>query len=146
MTTLMPILRRGGLFNYPFNTTFDKFFSEFSQPRTASETTDWVPTLDVTENEKEFHVRVEVPGIDKKDIDITVADGLLTIKGEKEKDFEEKDAQFHRVESVYGSFHRTLRRGDTVEAEKIDASYKDGILKITIPKAEENEPKKIEVH
>ena len=145
MTTLMPILRGNGLFGLPMNTAFDRFFEEFAKGTPFIEKSEWLPSIDITEDDKGVLLRVEVPGIDKKDIDITASGGLLTIKGEKKKDLEEKDACCHRVESHYGSFQRTLRLPEDVESDKIDASYKDGVLRITIPKAAKAEPKKIEV-
>jgi len=104
-----------------------------------------LPKTDISENENEFLVRAEVPGIDKKDIDITLSDGLLTIKGEKKFENEEKNENYHRRESSYGSFTRSFQLSSEIENDGIEANYRDGVLKITLPKAEAAAPKKIEV-
>jgi HSP20 family protein len=90
-------------------------------------------------------VTAEIPGIDAKDLDVTLSDGILTVKGEKKQEKEDKGENYHRVERSYGSFHRSFRIPEKVESEKVDASYKDGVLKLTLLKAETSEPKKIEV-
>jgi HSP20 family protein len=83
--------------------------------------------------------------MDKKDINITVSDGMLTIKGEKKHEKNEENEHYHRVETRYGTFSRTMRLPTEVQADKVDATYKDGVLNITLPKSEAVEPKKIEI-
>jgi len=90
-------------------------------------------------------ITAELPGMDMKDIDITFTEGLLTVKGEKKQEKEDKDKDYHRIERYYGSFHRSFRVPEKVETNKIEASYKDGILKLILPKAEESRAKKIKV-
>ncbi|MEE9402349.1 MAG: Hsp20/alpha crystallin family protein, partial [Desulfobacteria bacterium] len=90
-------------------------------------------------------VKGEVPGMDKKDINITVSDGMLTIRGEKKHEKKEENEQYHRVERRYGAFSRTMRLPHEVEADKVDATYKEGVLSIRLPKSEAVEPKKIEI-
>lgn len=87
----------------------------------------------------------EIPGIDVKDLKVTLTDGIVTIKGEKKKEQEEKEENYHRVERHYGSFERSFRLPDGIKTKELDAQYKDGILKLTLPKAEVSEVKKIEV-
>jgi len=139
MNAFLPILRRSSLFDLPRFSWFDRAFDGLEDNKT------WLPDLDVSETDKEFIVRAEIPGIEKSDIDITLTDGLLTIKGEKKHEKEEKEENYHFVERRYGSFTRTLRLPSEVEHDKIDANYKDGVLKLVIQKPEKIEPKKIEI-
>lgn len=104
-----------------------------------------VPAFDISETEKEYMITGEIPGIDVKDLDITLLDGMLTIKGEKKKEKEDTDENYHRIERHYGSFQRNFRIPEKVKTDKLDATYKDGVLKLTLPKAEASEAKKIEV-
>jgi len=90
-------------------------------------------------------ISAELPGIDIKDVDITLSDGLLTVKGEKKHEKEDKGEDYHRIERRYGSFNRSFRIPGKVDTDKVDANYKNGILKLTLPKAEESKTKKIEV-
>ena len=145
MTALMPILRRSGLVMRPDRDFFDRFFEDFGLPSLFSEKTTFTPTFDVSETEKELIVTAEVPGMDKKNININISDGLLTIKGEKKQEKEEKDENYHCVERRYGTFSRTMRLPSEVETDKVVATYKDGVLKITLPKSEAAKPKKIEI-
>lgn len=145
MTALMPVLRRSGLLRRPDWSPFDRFFEDFGLPSLLSEET-MVPTsFDVFETEKELIVKAEVPGMDKKDININLSDGLLTISGEKKQEKEEENEKYHCVERSYGKFTRTMRLPAEVETDKADATYKDGVLKVTLPKSEASKPKKIEV-
>lgn len=102
----------------------------------------WMPRLDVTETEKNVEVKAELPGLERKDIDITLDRDLLVIKGEKKEEKEEKDRYYHRVERTYGTFCRSVRLPASVKDEKINATFKDGILTITLPKVE-TEVKKV---
>ncbi len=126
---------------------FDRFFSDFFRfPETEEITTQtFYPAVDIKETPKEFVVTAEVPGINKKDINIEIADNTLTIKGERKFEKEQKDESYHRVERSYGAFVRSFSLPSQIVSEKIEASYKDGLLCITIPKAEEKIPKKIEI-
>jgi len=83
--------------------------------------------------------------MDKKDINISLSDGLLTITGEKKQEKEDKNENYHRVERRYGKFSRTMRLPSEVDTEKVDAIYKDGVLKITLPKSETVKPKKVKI-
>jgi HSP20 family protein len=145
MFALTPILRRTGLLNCPERDFFDRFFADFALPSIAFEDTEWMPAFDVSETDKELIVKGEVPGMDKKDINITVSDGMLTIRGEKKHEKKEENEHYHRVERRYGAFSRTMRLPHEVEADKVDATYKEGVLSIRLPKSEAVEPKKIEI-
>jgi len=95
------------------------------------------PRIDETEDEKAFHIQVELPGMDKEDVDITMANGLLTIRGEKKREEEEKGKDFYRKERSFGAFRRSLPIPADVDESKIDASFRKGVLYIELPKTEE---------
>ncbi len=105
----------------------------------------WIPAVDVAETEGEYVVKVEVPGVNRDDVKITVHDDTLTIRGEKKQEDRIKKSDFYRLERTYGSFQRSFTLPNTVKTDKIDATYKEGVLTITLPKAEEAKPKAIEV-
>ncbi len=106
---------------------------------------EWAPAVDVSETADKVTVKAEVPGMDAKNIDISLSGDLLTIKGEKKSEREEKKENYHLVERSYGSFSRSLRLPAAVVADKIEATYKKGVLTITCPKKEEAKPKAIEI-
>jgi HSP20 family protein len=99
----------------------------------------------VSETEKEVIVKAELPGMDVKDIDIALTEDLLTIKGERKLEKDDKKENYHRIERQFGSFARSLNLRAKVRTDGIEAAYKDGILTVTLPKVEESKPKKIEV-
>ena len=124
----------------------DKLWEEFfgGQDLVSSEAA-WVPAIDISETKDAIIVRAEIPGMDAKDIEINLTGDVLTIRGEKKQETEEKDENFHRIETRYGAFQRAIRVPVSVDAEKIQAKYEKGVLKITLPKKEEAKPKHIEV-
>jgi HSP20 family protein len=105
----------------------------------------FLPAVDISEHAEAYEVKVELPGVDKNDVKITVHKDILTIKGEKKQEEEKKGKNFHRVERSYGSFQRSFTLPSSVKGEKIEAVYNDGILTVTLPKVEEAKPKEIEV-
>jgi len=107
--------------------------------------TTWQPVVDVEETPEAYHVRTELPGLRLEDIKITVADNALSIRGEKRREEEKKGTTYHRVERVYGSFERSFSLGHAVAADKIEATYRDGVLEVSIPKAEEAKAREIQV-
>lgn len=124
---------------------FDRMFGDWTIPNIWSEERVVVPAFDISETEKEYVISGEIPGVEPKDLEITLTDGILSIKGEKKQESEEKEENYHRFERRYGSFQRSFRLPENISRDKLDASYKDGILKLTLPKSEESEVKKIEV-
>jgi HSP20 family protein len=104
-----------------------------------------MPSVDVSESDKELIVRAELPGMDPKEIDISMSGNVLTIKGERKHEREEKKENFHLVERSSGSFSRSIQLPTEVKPEKIQATYKDGILSISMPKTKAEAVKKIEV-
>ena len=111
----------------------------------ATEQGTWMPALELYEKEDKYTVRLEAPGIKEEDIDILVLGDTLTIKGERKAGSEVKDEDYHRCEFCYGNFSRTITLPTAVKADKVEASYHNGILEINLPKAAEAKPKKITV-
>jgi HSP20 family protein len=127
------------------NRLFDNFFRGGIQDEGSFGLSSWTPAVDIAEHDNEFVVKVELPGVSKDDVKITLESNILTIRGEKKQDRETKEENYHRLERMYGSFQRSFTLPSTVRSDKIDAVYKDGVLTITLPKAEEAKPKQIEV-
>ncbi len=123
----------------------NRLFTDLLRPRESRGAEDWIPAVDVSETEDAFVVTADVPGIKSEDIKISVAQNVLTLKGEKKSVREEKKEQFHRVERSYGSFERTFSLPSTVESENIRAKYKDGVLEIRLPKSKEAKPQEIKI-
>ena len=104
---------------------------------------DWMPLVDINETKDAFVVKAELPGVEKEDVSVKIDNGVLTIRGEKKVETEDKKQ--HRVECAYGSFIRSFTLPQTIKSDKIEAEYKNGILHLTLPKSEESKPKQIEV-
>jgi HSP20 family protein len=130
------------------NSIFDNMWRGFSVPAAGNGgTTRLHPTTDIAETDKEYEVTVELPGIDEKDVEVTLANGVLSIKGEKKFEREEKKKDYYVSERSFGSFHRSIRVPDDVDADKVSASFNQGVLTLKLPKQPEAQPatKKIEV-
>jgi HSP20 family protein len=113
--------------------------------RVPSDEMAWLPPLEMYEKGDKIVVRAEIPGMKEEEIDISVEDNILTVKGEREAESEVKDEDYYRCELSYGRFSRSVALPSKVQAEKVDASYDNGILEITLPKVPEAKPKKIAV-
>ena len=105
----------------------------------------WSPAVDVYDNKDNLVIKADLPGIKQNEINVSVEDDILTIKGEKKKETEVKEDNFYRLERAYGSFERSFTLPTNVDASKIKAAYKDGVLELTLPKKEETKPKQIKV-
>jgi HSP20 family protein len=114
----------------------DRLFDRFMEPRWAEFPAlgDWVPSLDLSETKDALMAKLEVPGMDPKDIQVSLQESLLTIKGEKRQEKEEKEERYHRVERSYGQFTRSVRLPVAVDGAKVSAVFKNGLLTITLPK------------
>lgn len=136
---------------YLVNATLNRLFDDFG--RLPSTTFNRVsssvlaPRIDVAEGENEIIVTAELPGMEENEVELLLAPDTLTIKGEKKAEKEEKELEYYRSERVYGSFSRTFQLPTEIDREKVTASFKNGVLKVTLPKtaAAKNEPKKIEI-
>jgi HSP20 family protein len=127
------------------NRLFDDFFGRdfFVEPfRGMGE---WRPAMDVAETDNAVLVKTELPGLDAKDVEISLSGDVLTIKGEKKEEKEEKTKSFHRVERHYGSFERAIRLPASVKADKVEATFKNGVLTIELPKTEESKAKSVKI-
>jgi HSP20 family protein len=148
MRTLVPWLpRNGGLFE-PLREEMEEMFGRFFAPPEGvgyKTFKPWMPRLDIEELEREVVVKVDLPGIDAKDVEVTVVDGSLILRGEKKEVKEEKRKNFHRVERFTGGFYREVPLPVGIEPEKITATSAKGVVTITIPKKPEVHPKKIMV-
>ena len=124
---------------------WDTFLFGAPQKRDFWEEAEWLPAVDVAETKNEIVVNVEAPGMDSKEFDISFSGGTLTIKGEKKQEKVEDEENYHLVERRYGAFARSILLREEVESDKISASYKEGILKVTLPKSEEAKKKEIKI-
>jgi HSP20 family protein len=106
---------------------------------------EWAPLVDIIEDEKEWVVKTDLPEVKKEDVKVTVENGVLTITGERKLEKEEKDTKYHRVERSYGSFFRSFTLPDAADSPKVSAEFKEGVLKVHLPKSERAKPKAIEV-
>jgi HSP20 family protein len=123
---------------------FDRFFGEpFEEVGTAIKT--WTPRVDVEETDKDLLVKADLPGVDAKDVEISVSNGALILKGEKKEEREEKKKNYHAVERFVGKFYRELPLPAGTDPDKIVATSAKGVITITIPKKPEAQPKKISV-
>lgn len=107
--------------------------------------TGWAPALDVYEDKDNFVVNTELPGLKREDIEVTLQDGVLVISGERKTGENRDEGEIRRQERLYGKFQRALTLPAPVAADKVKAQYKDGVLTVTVPKAEEAKPRKIDV-
>jgi HSP20 family protein len=130
MRTLVPW---GGNLRREMERIFDRFVEPVGEPFETM-AGDWVPKLDVAETNDAMVVKAEMPGVDPKDIEVTFMGDLLTLKGERERAMEEKEERYHRMERTYGTFLRSVRLPMAVDGSKVTATYKNGMLVVTLPK------------
>ncbi|MFZ0486883.1 MAG: Hsp20/alpha crystallin family protein [Arenicellales bacterium] len=125
---------------------FDDIFDDFWRPVRRENGGAFAPAVDVRESDAEYRIRADLPGVEKDDLDISLQDGVLTINAEtRQEKKEEKEGRVIRQERRCGKFVRSMRLGDTVDADKIKAEYKDGVLDLVLPKTEKVKVKKIDV-
>lgn len=120
---------------------FESFFGDYPVMREGFR----APAIDISENNGTIEVKAEIPGLEKDDIKISVRDNMLSITGERKQESETKDKKFHRIERFYGKFSRKIRLPADIDADKVKATYKDGILNISLPKPASMKTKEIEV-
>jgi HSP20 family protein len=135
MRALTPWMGTMGL-RHEMDRLFDRFFDVM--PDEALELSgEWMPKIDLSETKEAIVVRAEIPGVEQKDIHVSLQDQFLVIKGEKQQDKEENDERHHRTERSYGSFARAMRLPSPVDASRVAAAFKDGVLTVTLPKTAE---------
>jgi HSP20 family protein len=145
MLSLIPIRDYESMRGLPLTGDWmERMFNEML-PSLWKEEEGFYPELDIAETDEHIVVKADLPGIEVKDLDISLVNDVLTIRGERKETLEEKKEHYHRVERRCGLFHRSFTLPAEVKAEEIDAHYKDGVLTLSIPKSEVAKPKKIEV-
>ena len=123
----------------------DEFFRGGLQDKGARKQGSWTPAVDMHESDEAFTLTAELPGFSKNDVQVEIKGNRLTLKGERKRETDVQETQYHRVERVYGAFERSIRLPAVVDADKAKAIFKDGVLKLMLPKAEEAKPTPISV-
>lgn len=129
-----------------FNHELNRFFTHTRPTTAGGEARDWAPAVDIREEDDRFLLIADIPGVKRDDVEVTLEDGVLTIKGERHTETEETREGFHRKERVHGSFLRQFTLPDTVNPDSISANVTDGVLEIGIPKQAKPEPRKITIN
>ena len=124
-----------------FDDLFENFFGRMPMERQDL----WAPIVDIVENNGNIEVKVELPGMNKDDIKVTIKNNMLRLSGERKQEEETTEKTFHRSERYFGKFCRTIQLPADIDADKIKAQYKDGVLNLTLPKPESMKPKEIEI-
>jgi len=122
---------------------FDRFFDRTGSDQGRSAV--WAPQTDLVETDEEFQLRLDVPGMSKEDIDINLQNGTLTVSGERTSERTDEGEDYVRVERAFGTFHRTFTLPEAVDEQNIEATYEDGVLRISVPKTEESTRRQIEI-
>jgi HSP20 family protein len=131
-----------------FQSRLEKIFRNWSAWPELKEpltTTEWTPSVDITEDDKEYLVKAELPEVKKEDVKVTLDDGTLSITGERKIQKEEKSRKYHRIERAYGSFERSFTLPNDADTAKVSSEFKDGVLQVHVPKNPAAKPKAIEV-
>jgi HSP20 family protein len=127
------------------NRLFEETFGRYPVGKRETLERTWSPVVDIYEEKDSIIVKAELPGIKKDEVSIEIKDNVLTLSGERKYEQETKKENYHRIERFYGKFSRSFTLPETVQVEKVKANYKDGVLEITLPKAEETKPKSIPI-
>lgn len=125
---------------------FDSFFPNRQSENGGAEKANWTPRVDLSENDEEYLLHLDLPGMTKEDISISFQDGTLSVSGERKAETKREDENFVRVERAAGHFYRSFTLPKQIKENKISAEYENGVLRIHVPKAEETKPRQIEVH
>jgi len=145
MMRILNVIPRFDVAFRPQRRQLDPFLSNWIIPSTNLEECDWTPASDIAETDKEYHLTMELPGIDMENLDISFSEGVLTVKGEKTKEVSVGESCYCS-ERYSGSFQRSFRILGAVDKNNIEAKYKDGILRVSLAKSEKSVVKKIEIH
>jgi len=138
-----PIGRELSSLHQEMDRLWDRFVGE--TPLVRRITGEWWPTVDVSETKDNFVIKAELPGMDANDVNVSVSGNVLTVKGEKRKEEEEKDEHHYRAERYYGSFQRSFQLPSSMQAEKVEATFDKGVLRVILPKVEEAKKKEIKI-
>jgi HSP20 family protein len=124
----------------------NSLFRDLNENESPVTTASFVPAVDIYEDDKKVMLKLEVPGMEQKDLDVSIENNTLTVKGERKFEKEEKEENFHRIERRYGSFFRAFTLPSTVNTENVQASYTAGVLKLELAKKPEAQPKQIKIN
>ena len=124
----------------------NSLFCDLNEGDSSLTTASFVPAVDIYEDDKRVVLKLEIPGVDQKDLDVSVENHTLTVKGERKFESEEKEQNFHRIERRYGSFFRAFTLPSTVDSENVQAVYNNGVLKLELAKKAEAQPKQIKIN
>jgi HSP20 family protein len=127
------------------NRLFGTFFNDPAGAGTATGVRRWIPAMDLVENDNDFVLRADLPGLTESDVNIELEDNVLTISGERKSEHEDRRQGFYRVERASGSFSRSLTLPEGIDPEKINASFSNGVLEVTVPKPEQRKPRKVTI-
>ena len=137
---------QGSHFQHEIRNAFDRFFTQEESDQLNVVTSQWTPRVDIKEEDTRFVIFADIPGVDPKDIEITMEKGILSIKGERKAEAAEQNSKLTRTERSHGSFYRRFALPDSADAEGIKAVGKNGVLEVTIPKRPETAPRRINVN
>jgi HSP20 family protein len=146
-----PMTRRWNPFNEleemekRLSTYFGRPAARIEGEKEAMTVAEWSPRVDISEDDKEYLIKADLPEVKKEDVKLTVQDDVMSISGERKYEKEEKGKKYHRVERAYGSFMRSFTLPEDADGSKVSAEYKEGVLKVHLPKSEKAKPKSIEV-
>ena len=124
---------------------FDKMFENFFHDNFVTDSTSFNPPVDMVENDENYLITVELPGLSKDDVNMTIKDNMMTISGSKKNRYESENDSMHRIESSFGSFSRSFRLPKSIDRENVKANFESGVLSISMPKVEEAKPTEIEI-
>ena len=144
--SMIPTSNRLSLFDnfqHEMNDLFSRFFQDGNGG--TNQMTSWSPQINVSETDHSYEVSADLPGVKPEDIDVELKHGELWICGSRNEETEDKGKTWHRVERFYGDFRRVIRLGNDMDAEQVEADYKDGVLHVTVPKSENAQTKKIAI-
>ena len=128
------------------NSRLNRTLNDSCAPHTEDAFGTWAPPVDIFEKNEQLVIRAEIPGVQKEDMDVRIENGVLSLHGERKQEIEVKEENAYRMERVYGKFTRSFSLPTTVDATKVTATFKDGILEVTVPKAESAKPKKVQIN
>ncbi|HMO35500.1 MAG TPA: Hsp20/alpha crystallin family protein [Gemmatales bacterium] len=132
-------------FHREMDQLMQRFFGDADLETTSKQMASWTPRVDVEEDDKQYLVKVDLPGVDPKEVDISVHENALVIRGQRKEEKEEKKKNYHRVERFTGEFYREIALPRGIDAEKIQAKSANGVISITIPKKAESQPKRVAI-
>ncbi|MDR3777017.1 MAG: Hsp20/alpha crystallin family protein [Terracidiphilus sp.] len=124
----------------------NSLFRNLNEGESPMASASFVPPVDIYEDADKLTLKLEIPGMNEKDLDVRVEDNTLTVRGERKFESEEKEQNFHRIERSYGSFYRAFTLPSTVETDKVQANYNAGVLKLELKKKPEAQPKQIKIN